>query len=183
MADARSWIEEEAAEQQVESAFERRVPRHDNPHARRDKTEEHDMEEGGASAPLSPPKGYTNSFKQESVLPKSTSAVDICVEAARLVGGSRAEAHGDKALNFQIIAAVWNGYWNARFISQAAPSLNAPFNAKTVGDLMELMKVARRLTGTFNLDDYIDSAGYAACTGEIAAKEAAKEADRVSSPR
>ena len=36
--------------------------------------------------------------------------------------------------------------------------------------MMELLKIARRLTGTFNLDDYVDSVGYAAIAGELAAR-------------
>jgi hypothetical protein len=32
---------------------------------------------------------------------------------------------------------------------------------------MESMKIARRYTGAFNVDDYIDGAGYAACAGEV----------------
>jgi hypothetical protein len=34
---------------------------------------------------------------------------------------------------------------------------------------MELLKVGRRLCGSFNPDDYIDGAGYAAVAGEIGA--------------
>jgi hypothetical protein len=103
-------------------------------------------------------------------------AAGICAEAMRLVSGSRAATHGDKRENFSKIAALWNGYWQARWMSATVRELAAepwtPFDAKSVGDMLELMKIARRLLGEFNIDDYTDSAGYAACTGEIALQEA-----------
>jgi hypothetical protein len=34
---------------------------------------------------------------------------------------------------------------------------------------MELFKIARRHSGSYNADDYVDAAGYAGCAGEIAA--------------
>jgi hypothetical protein len=39
-----------------------------------------------------------------------------------------------------------------------------------VANLMEGLKIARRYTGKFNADDYIDGCGYSACAGEIAAR-------------
>ena len=48
-----------------------------------------------------------------------------------------------------------------------APAM--PLDAHDVATLMEGMKIARRYTGVFNPDDYVDGAGYAACAGEIAA--------------
>lgn len=38
--------------------------------------------------------------------------------------------------------------------------------------MMVLLKAARTRTGTFNLDDFVDMAGYAGCAGEIAAAKA-----------
>jgi hypothetical protein len=112
--------------------------------------------------------------RSESVLTESTlplTAADICAEAARLVGGARATTHGDKALNFRNIAELWNGYWRIK-CRLADERLTTPFTAHDVGCMMELFKIARRFSGEFNADDYIDAAGYAGCTGEIAARDA-----------
>jgi hypothetical protein len=37
--------------------------------------------------------------------------------------------------------------------------------------MMEGMKIARRYHGAFNIDDYVDSAGYAAVAGQIMAEK------------
>lgn len=93
-------------------------------------------------------------------------AVEIASKSAELVGGDRAETHGDKLKNFADIAAIWNG------ILRAAGKLPAtPLNAHDVANLMEGMKIARRYSGALNIDDYVDGAGYAACAGEIASRQ------------
>lgn len=150
----------------------RAVPRRDN---------------GGASAP--PPADnelqrkidhYRNQLAQDTADVQDTAprtAADFCAEAARLVGGPRAATHGDKLANFQNIADLWNGYWRVKCRTHDERVVT-PFTALDVGNMMELMKVARRFSGTFNADDYTDAAGYAGCAGEIAAREAAKESSR-----
>lgn len=115
------------------------------------------------------------SLDASSVLIDSTApltAADFCAEAARLVGGPRAATHGDKTINFQNIAELWNGYWRIKCRVNGEP-LVTPFTAHDVGCFMELFKIARRFSGSFNADDYIDAAGYAGCTGEIAARNVA----------
>lgn len=101
-------------------------------------------------------------------------AADFCAEAACLVGGPRAATHGDKTVNFQNIAELWNGYWRIK-CRVNDERLSTPFTAHDVGCMLELFKIARRFSGSYNADDYIDAAGYAGCAGEIAAKEAAGE--------
>lgn len=93
-------------------------------------------------------------------------AAEIAAKASDLVGGDRAKQHGDKAENFNRIAAIWNGTLTA-----AGVTLSRPLDGHDVCNLMETMKVARRYTGSFNVDDYIDGAGYAACAGEVLAKQ------------
>lgn len=113
----------------------------------------------------------------QSILLDSTAplvAADFCAEAARLVGGPRAATHGDKTINFQNIAELWNGYWRIKCRVAGEPPVT-PFTAHDIGCMMELFKIARRFSGSFNADDYIDAAGYAGCTGEIAAKDAARD--------
>lgn len=93
-------------------------------------------------------------------------ASSICTEAARLVGGNRAVAHGDPAINFRNTAHLWNGFLA---VKRQRDGADAPLNAHDVGCLLELLKIARRYCGSFNIDDYVDAAGYAGCAGEIAA--------------
>lgn len=90
------------------------------------------------------------------------SAEAICRAAATLVSGARAATHGDTVTNHVCIAELWNAYLLARHVADAGP-----LTADAVADMMELLKVARRLTGTYNPDDYTDGAGYAAVAGEI----------------
>lgn len=93
-------------------------------------------------------------------------ATEICTRAAELVGGPRDREHGAKISNFQNIAAVWNGILRA-----AGKHTDPPLDAHDVGCLLEGMKIARRYSGAFNVDDYTDAAGYAGCAGEIRAAE------------
>lgn len=90
-------------------------------------------------------------------------ASELAAEAARLVSGDRQTTHGDKLANHVIIASMWNGYLSAR----GASGKKAELDAEDVANLMECLKIARRLCGAFNPDDYVDGAGYAAVAGEI----------------
>lgn len=87
-------------------------------------------------------------------------AVDLIMKAGELVGGSRAETHGDKHRNFALIA----NYWNAHLASKNG----APLTAEDVGYMMCMLKIARTKCGKHNDDDAIDAIGYIACAGEIA---------------
>jgi hypothetical protein len=91
-------------------------------------------------------------------------AKEIALTAAELVGGDRAKSHGDKLLNHEKIASVWNG-----ILMAAGKGPMVPLNAHDVANMMEGLKIARRYCGAFNADDYIDGAGYSAVAGEIAA--------------
>ena len=96
----------------------------------------------------------------------SPSAKEIALRAADLVGGDRAVTHGGKLDNHARIADVWNG-----ILSAAGKKPFRPLDAHDVANLMEGMKIARRYTGAFNPDDYIDGAGYAAVAGEVRAEQ------------
>lgn len=90
-------------------------------------------------------------------------ASEIAKKASDLVGGDREETHGDKLKNFANVAAMWNA------VLKCAGKLPAnELNALDVANMMEAMKIARRYTGSHNIDDYVDGAGYAACGGQIA---------------
>lgn len=92
----------------------------------------------------------------------TNAAKGVLMDAAEIVGGERAAQHGPKLDNHNKIAAVWNG------ILQASGKAGVtPLNAHDVANMMEGLKIARRYTGDFNRDDYVDGAGYAACAYEI----------------
>lgn len=93
----------------------------------------------------------------------TVSAVDIARKAAELVSGDRQRTHGDKVLNHQAIAHLWNGYFQAS-------KIDAVVDAHDVAVMMVLLKAARTTHGEFNIDDYFDMAGYAAVAGEIAVR-------------
>jgi hypothetical protein len=103
-------------------------------------------------------------------------APHICHLAADLVGGERDRTHGTKRRNFENIARLWSAYLANR-------PYPLPLRPDEVGDLLELMKVARRQHGAHNLDDYIDAAGYAACAGEIASEGGEEAPLRHAPPR
>ncbi len=92
-------------------------------------------------------------------------ATDIATKAAELIGGDRAEQHGDKFKTFANIASLWNAYLSIR------PNPEAPISAADVGWMMADLKKARAQGGLFNVDDFIDAVGYVACAGEIATRE------------
>ena len=92
-------------------------------------------------------------------------ATDICALAADLVGGDRARQNGDKRENFQAIASLWNAYLGWRL------SDGCGLTPQDVALMMALMKIARTKGGAFNIDDYVDLAGYAGCAGEVAEDE------------
>lgn len=92
-------------------------------------------------------------------------AVDLINKAGELVGGDRAEQHGDKFKTFANIATLWNAYLAIR------PNPEAPISAVDVGWMMADLKKARAQGGLFNVDDFVDSLGYIACAGEIATRE------------
>ena len=105
-------------------------------------------------------------FMEQNVvpaLPKITvGAESVCSRAASLVGGDRQKTHGDKVENHQNIAGLWNAYLGWRLVSDGW------LRPEDVALMMALLKIARTKTGTHNLDDYVDLAGYAGVAAEIA---------------
>jgi hypothetical protein len=89
-------------------------------------------------------------------------AIDIAKKAAELVGGDRAQTHGDMEENFNRVADLWTAYLGKR--------IDCPLNAVDIGNMMALLKIARTQGGEVNADDFVDGAGYLACAGEIALK-------------
>lgn len=93
----------------------------------------------------------------------TVTADEILKTAASLVCGERAKQHGDMHSCFDKVAQLWDAYLAIRS--------EARFTPHDVACMMELLKIARRHSGTSNPDDYIDAAGYAAIAGELKSKE------------
>jgi len=89
----------------------------------------------------------------------------IAEKAATLVGGDRREAYGDVTEGMDRIAAVWDG-----ILTAAGVARSRPLNAHDVANMMEGLKIARRYTGPYRADNYVDGAGWAAVAGEAGAK-------------
>ncbi len=102
---------------------------------------------------------------------------DICKTAAELVGGDRAVKHGDTALNFMNIADIWNTILRAKARQAGIPSWQLQLDALDVANMLEAFKIARRYSGSHNIDDYVDGAGYAGCAGEIAERQAGERSE------
>lgn len=96
---------------------------------------------------------------------------EILEAAKACVCGEREQDYGRPEDNFETIGLMWSVYLNA---AHPEYTKDFPFNgigAKDVAAMMALLKVARIATGS-KADSFVDLAGYAACAGEIAEKEA-----------
>jgi len=101
-------------------------------------------------------------------------AAEICADAVALVGGDRQVTHGDKTINFQNTADIWNAIIRAKSRRSGwpmTPNDAVWLDALDVANMLEAFKIARRYSGSHNIDDYVDGAGYAGCAGEIASRE------------
>jgi|TARA_R100001530_G_C4303661_1_gene151161 hypothetical protein len=89
-------------------------------------------------------------------------STDVLDKAKNLLSEDRAKTHGNKIINHENIARLWTAYFQNKY------KLNFIILPEDVASLMTLLKLARTQAGNFNLDDYIDAAGYVAIAGEIA---------------
>ena len=88
----------------------------------------------------------------------SSPRADILREAEKMVCGHREQDYGAPEDSFKLIGDLWSAY------------LGTHITAKDVAMMMALLKIARIRGGRGTADSFIDLAGYAACGGEIAAK-------------
>ena len=82
---------------------------------------------------------------------------EILLKAAELVGGKRAEQHGDYRLLHVRIAGLWSSY------------LGTKISPKQAAFCMTLLKVARDEQGVFNPDDGADATAYTGIWAALAA--------------
>ena len=81
---------------------------------------------------------------------------DVLDAAGGAVLRDRAAEHGRPENTFRSIAMLWEAY------------LGVNVDEVDVAMLMVLLKVARAQQNKSNADNYVDIAGYAACSGELA---------------
>ena len=98
--------------------------------------------------------------------PDSWTRKRVLSEAERCVCGQREQDYGTPDDSFQKIAALWTAYLSQNSI------VDTVFSAYDVAVMMALLKISRISENPQHMDSWVDLAGYAACGGEIAWKEA-----------
>lgn len=101
---------------------------------------------------------------------------EILEQARVCVCGEREQDYGKPENNFESIGLLWGVYLLAAHPEWGKVLPINGITAKDVGIMMALLKVARIATGS-SPDSFVDLAGYAACAGEIATKDAATPPD------
>ena len=87
---------------------------------------------------------------------------EILKKAKELISNDRNESHGDAFKNHAEIAEFWNLFLDDKLRPMA------DITAKDVAIMMILLKISRSNQGKkFNLDNFVDMAGYSAIAGEI----------------
>ncbi len=87
-------------------------------------------------------------------------STQILKTSSNLVSEDRHKKYGDKLVNHQNIANLWNSYlFNNKSTTMISP--------KDVAVMMALLKIARTQAGEDNDDNYIDACGYMAIAGEL----------------
>ena len=93
---------------------------------------------------------------------RSLTKVDVLQKAKDLITGDRNDTHGDAFNNHAEIAEFWNIFLDSKLQPMAS------ITAKDVAIMMILLKISRSNQGKkFNLDNFVDMAGYSAIAGEI----------------
>ena len=99
--------------------------------------------------------GFSNPAAEERARWKSRG--DVLDTAKDYITKDRAQEHGNLEGNFKRIADYWNTLLG--LIDFIKP--------EDVGVMMSLLKIARIHSNSKNIDNYIDSAGYIACSAEL----------------
>ena len=87
---------------------------------------------------------------------------EILAKAKDLISNDRNESHGDAFKNHAEIVEFWNIFLDSKLQPMAS------ITAKDVAIMMILLKISRSNQGKkFNLDNFVDMAGYSAIAGEI----------------
>jgi hypothetical protein len=91
--------------------------------------------------------------------PNAWTRSGILNQAEQYVNVDRAATHGDMEDNFSLIAEYW------------ALHLGHSVTPEDVATMMALLKIARLKSNPTNAENWIDTAGYMACGGELATQK------------
>ena len=83
----------------------------------------------------------------------------VLTQAGRIINGERQDTYGCPEDSFEIIADFWSSYLKHRGVMQK-------LQAKDVGKMMMLLKIARMIGQAESRDNYIDLCGYAAIVAD-----------------
>ena len=87
---------------------------------------------------------------------------EILKKAKELISSDRNNTHGDAFKNHAEIAEFWNTFLDGKLKPMAS------ITGQDVAIMMILLKISRYNQGEqFNLDNFVDMAGYSAIAGEI----------------
>lgn len=109
-----------------------------------------------------PPQGSQDAAE----MPEPWSREKVLADAKKNVCGQREHDYGSPEDSFKTIANLWTAYMTGtcgEFVE---------FSPVDVSVMLGLLKVARIASNPKHMDNWVDLAGYAACGGEIAGKEA-----------
>lgn len=101
-------------------------------------------------------------YRFESPVPSKRE--EILDTAKKCVCGDREQDYGSPENNFQTIANLWMDYLKAK-------DDNLDIQPKDVAAMLALLKIARIASNHAKEDNWVDLAGYAACGGELEAKD------------
>tara|TARA_R110000796_G_scaffold100758_2_gene209466 strand:- start:3715 stop:3999 length:285 start_codon:yes stop_codon:yes gene_type:complete len=85
----------------------------------------------------------------------------ILEKALQLVTGDREKTHGNPHKLYAQTAKYWNVYLYGKD--------GKPLEPHDITQLVVLQKIARSQNGLMNIDDYVDTAGYASLSYELKA--------------
>lgn len=100
-----------------------------------------------------------NPVNTAGVDPNAWTRSGILNQAEQYVNVDRAATHGDMEDNFSLIAE----YWTLHLGHSVTP--------EDVATMMALLKIARLKSNPTNAENWIDTAGYMACGGELATQK------------
>lgn len=89
---------------------------------------------------------------------------ELLQKAEEIINGARQESYGTPEKNFSRIGVLW-GVQLERYVRSAKPG--DPVPPELVAALMVQVKMARLIETPDHIDSWLDTAGYAACGGEI----------------
>lgn len=104
--------------------------------------------------------------KVNAILVNENGRTAILAEAERIVSIDRAATHGDAEDSFDTIAEYWTAFLQRERIIEKGIKITS----RQTGMMMALFKIARTHNNPKHRDNYVDIAGYIACSGEIALK-------------